>query len=467
MIVSRDDTLPEDLLIHLRRAIPALNEEPFLHQFALARMLWLATQKRRDHAHFDDAASFHFEELDRTFGRGRFLPLNERLEFFRVSPNWSKAGGWTKGYWFTPHIEQVRAEYLAQDCTEPTQLVRSDGSVQRTLPRAVAAKDQAGKTTRAWTSAAGLNRVLINLEAVRRLKATAAALHSQLENKGRAAETLKALNALGRIGDAAAQILRLATTTVAGRGVLPHRYEEAASGRLYAKGINLQNAPRIVKQAALEGFWEYDLANCHFTILNQMASQFGFDCNAIRHYVRNKPLVRSQIAAEAEITVDDTKTCLLALMYGARATTWHANAIPSAIGAEAAQRLYNVALFRAIKTEVDQARNAILSEWPRTANGGLTNAMGKAISGKARPAEKMSHLIQGVEAKALNAVIQVYPHEIVLLQHDGFAAACSLDSDAILCAIYQATGFHFALQENQLRFDESALIEMSRIQNRT
>ena len=47
-----------------------------------------------------------------------------------------------------------------------------------------------------------------------------------------------------------------------------------------------------------------------------------------------------------------TKTCLLAVMYGARTTTWHANAIPQAIGDKAAIEAFAAALLGRASPEV-------------------------------------------------------------------------------------------------------------------
>jgi hypothetical protein len=235
-----------------------------------------------------------------------------------------------------------------------------------------------------------------------------------------------------------------------------HHYVQSTSGRLYAKGINLQTAPGLIKQAALAGLWEYDFANCHFAIIAQMADQHGHKCCAIARYLGDRKATRWAIAAQAGITEAQAKICLLAVMYGARASEWHENAIPEAIGQEAAIRLFQVEQFKAISTDVAQARRAILKGWKRTASGRLTNAFGKSIAGNAKPAEQMAHLLQGVEARALKAAIDLYPSQIVLLQHDGFAATTKLDKQAINEAVWLATGYRLELDEEQIQVSPDA-----------
>ena len=152
-------------------------------------------------------------------------------------------------------------------------------------------------------------------------------------------------------------------------------------------------------------------------------------------------------------------------MYGARASTWHENAIPQEIGEAAADRLYKVDLFKGIMRDVARARAVILKKWPRTANGSLTNAYGKAISGTDTRAQQLAHLIQGAEAKALMVAIDMHPNDLVLLQHDGFVATRKLYAPAITKAVFQATGYLLVLEESQIQVNPDAQFLKNRIKN--
>jgi len=252
------------------------------------------------------------------------------------------------------------------------------------------------------------------------------------------------------------EILRMSKTDVAGNGYIATQYVQAQSGRLYAKGINLQTAPTLIKQAALDGLWEYDFSNCHFDIIKQMAALHGYQCTAIAHYLATKQATRRAIAEQAGITEAQAKVCLLAIMYGAKASEWHENAIPEEIGQEAARRLFAVPLFASIHADIKQARSTILKSWRRTANGSLSNMFGKAIAADAKPEEQLAHLIQGVEALALQTAIKMHPNDIVLLQHDGFASTRRLSDKAIMEAVLQATGYRLELEEKTIRIDPDA-----------
>ena len=234
---------------------------------------------------------------------------------------------------------------------------------------------------------------------------------------------------------------------------MAHSYEEAQSGRLYPVGISLASAQGVVKDAALTGNWEYDIANCHYAIFAQMAAQSGFDCPVISGYLLNKEETRNAIALEAKITPRQAKTCLVALMYGARASTWRENAIPIEIGVEAATRLYKSPVFKGIDKEIRKARNIILSKCARSPKGWIKNAFGKSVPGTASKAQQMAHLLQGVEAKALQAVINLHPDDIILAQHDGFVSSRRLDVALLSAAITTATGYHLVLEETRLKAD--------------
>lgn len=122
--------------------------------------------------------------------------------------------------------------------------------------------------------------------------------------------------------DSARTIKHYSSTKVAGKNRLIQRYHESKAGRLYASGVNLQNVPKLIKHAALSGCWEHDFENCHYSIFLQLAARIGIQCTAIQHYIDHKNAFRAAIAEDVGISAKQVKICLLALMYGARESTW-------------------------------------------------------------------------------------------------------------------------------------------------
>jgi len=468
--------------MHLQKTIPGFKREAGSCQHALARMVWMGRTKRRRHPHFEDAMSFGYEELDEWFGRGQFKTINDRLGFFRVSDNWlfKLPGGmraddnFTKGYWYTDLTQASRDEYFSRRWRKETRLLYIEGQIlkaQKTLPAAFASTDTKGKAARISRATKGskeLRHVPVDLDTLQRLRKWLTGIRREWLD-GRAPHDLvtqyPSLVVIERLYELTSQVIRMAKTDVAGHGYIAQQYTESPSGRWYANGVNLQNSSSLIKEAALAGLWEYDFSNCHFDIIKQMAAQYGYECKAIADYMADKKPTRQAIANQAGISVEQAKVCLLAIMYGARASTWHENAIPQEIGKAAADRLYKVDLFKGIMRDVARARAVILKKWPRTANGSLTNAYGKAISGTDTRAQQLAHLIQGAEAKALMVAIDMHPNDLVLLQHDGFVATRKLYAPAITKAVFQATGYLLVLEESQIQVNPDAQFLKHRIKN--
>lgn len=452
--------VPEDFVGHLRTHVEGLAAESERHQWHLALMAWLGSQKRRQHLTEPGAMTFSFEELEREFGRGKFAPLFHRLDFFKRSAGWNYKAGITMAYWFSAQVRDAIANYLASP-PAPASLLWLSGKklkIARRLRSGVSSTDTNRRPVRtgAWDCAKHLNRVPINREMMGRL-------HDWLVKTLQEEVLDDSLRRfIERLHDITVKIIRMEANDLAGPGHIQQVYSIAPTGRLYARGLNLQNAPGLIKDAALHGLWDYDISNCHFSIMFEMASKVGVRCTTVEHYLANKARVRQEIADGAAITIDQVKRCLLAVLYGARASGRTTDAIPAAITIGAAKRLYAIPVFDALRREIEQARAAILRAWPRTANGSLTNAFGKAILGSAKPSARLAHLTQGVEAKALRAMVAVHAADIVLLQHDGFTARRRLNTNELEKVVFEQTGYRLKVEERQLELHADARELMSR-----
>jgi len=446
-MATRDDYAPKGLITMLRRGIRGYGRLTTVQQQRLARHIWLhgVWYKRHKHPEWDDYMSITWQELDRDFGRGGFNTINETLHLFEVTPNWYMAKGLTRGYKLAPVVAEIKERYLKPKKRALTQLIDSGGRALRTLPQPVAAKTKNSNdqeiTATAWANAKPLNKIPVDMEILR-------ALYTHLQHMMQ--QDTEDMFAQAQqedyhyVAEAVSQLLIMAQTDVAGRGYIMHRYAEAKSGRLYAKGVSLQTTPRLIRQAALHGLYEYDFENCHYSIFNQLAARYGFEAPGIAHYLTNKKAVREQLAQDIGISLEQVKMCLLAIMYGARANTWHENAIPNEIGRLAAQGLYAHPLFQGIAQDIKEGRRLILDNWP-TRRTTLLNDMDKRISKKEKPEKKLAHLLQGIEAKALRAVIQAMPHDVLLLMHDGFVTSKRINIRNMERVVRDETGYNLSL----------------------
>ena len=240
------------------------------------------------------------------------------------------------------------------------------------------------------------------------------------------------------------RLIILSNNDITGRGYLIHRYAEAGSRRLYAQGISLQNTSKLLRRVALNGLYDYDVENCHFSIFYQLADQCNYECEAIKYYLTHKKEIRDTIAKDIGITIEEIKMCLLALMFGAKMNTWKDNSIPQAIGQVKSSALFKHSTFKAIADELSQGKKLILKGSTKR-KATLINVMGKPISLKESSNQKLSHIIQGIEAQALKACLTLYPDDIVLLMHDGFVSKKALDVPLIERTIYEATAIQLQL----------------------
>lgn len=444
-------------------------------QSGLAYLVWIGPTKVRQHAVHDGYMSFHYTELAEACGsRLKWKAVNARLGFLEEkkaagSRNWrfsskDKARDvHTKPYRFSPTVQASRDTFMAKKPErnkELTELLDANGTGIRTPPEAIASQDGAGVTTTRWRAinkAGSLRLVPVNIASLMQFRKRIGHDADTWKRTGQRPQDLfmvyPSLDALLELQEKVALIIHMAHTTV-GRGLVLHVYKESDSGRLYAKGgASLCGVPREFRKAALVGLWDYDVANCHFAIAAQMAKKAGYQCVAIENYMANKKAVREEIADTVGISISQTKTSLLSVMYGAKSEAWYwyKNAIPDNIGTDAARRLNDLPLFANIASEVKRARQAILAHIEPNRQGGLRNAFGKSIKADEHSDEqKLAHLIQGIEAQALEACTELHPGEIVLLQHDGFTATRRLDVAELEQAIEVATGYMLKLEEEKV-----------------
>lgn len=430
----RDYFVPESFIKAIGKGIKGFKDLSAAHQARAAHYVWIAGSNRRKHKK-EEGMSIGYMDLERGFGRGGFKVMNDALNIFDVSANWSQLKKLTKSYELTEQVQAIKDKYIAQTDKKLTQLITLDGKAMRSLPDAIASKDLDEVTATAWKEAKPFNNIPVNLEKMLELQAHLEKMPSKKTDDLFINAHVDDVNyRIEIIG----QLIRLAHTDVAGRGYIAHRYAEGRTGRLYARGISLQTAPRLIRKAALHGLYDYDIENCHYSIFYQLAAQYNFECEGIKYYLAHKNEVREAIAQDVGISIEQAKMCLLAVMFGARLSEWESNAIVQEIGSRASS-LFTHKHFKAIADDIKKGRELILAKWAKRRTT-LLNDMGKAIRLKEPANMRLAHIIQGIEAKALKASINLYPDDVVLLMHDGFVSKRALDVPLIERAIYNDTG---------------------------
>lgn len=459
---NRYEQFDEAFLRYLGRYLPGFKGHAKDVRLALCGMIYEAPTRYRAHSHHEGYSRFTWQELEQSFGRKGFTGINQSLGLFEVlhdagREDWSVVEGRTKAYMLTKKVSDIRANFL-KGCfrRKPTKLLMRDGKELQSLPAsAMAAKNKDGQNRRGFqnlpvstlvpVNLVQIKKLMVNIEA-RLLAHDAGFVQVELLSEVPNTKFLKSLHE-----DAAMIVCKARSKNWP--GFVLHRYFEIESGRVYADGVgNLQNCYRVLREAAMAGLYDVDIENCHYSILAQMAASSGYQCTAVLDYLSNKKAVRESLATEFGISTRQAKDALIALIYGAKFSGREEDALPKIFNStKLAARIYKHPKFLALQNDITGARQAVLAAQPVTRQT-IKNCRGLVMRlAGSNERQQLAHLLQGVEVTALEAAYRLYPNEIVLLQHDGFAATCPLDTKRIEQAMLGATGYRLEVEQKVIQ----------------
>jgi len=234
---------------------------------------------------------------------------------------------------------------------------------------------------------------------------------------------------------------------------IPLLYEQKSTGRLTEVLFSIQSTQREVLSAALDGHWDYDLNNAHFSILSAWAKRLGKTTPVVDHYLRNKKAIRAEVSAHCDSKIDLIKECLIALLYGAPLSSNPDYAqIPKKLGVEKARLFANHPFVKSLKKEISELGSVVAADTHCT-RGCYVNAMGieaPQFEKKNATFNLLCHALQGVEALALKTVVTQHGEEILLCMHDGWVSRRRLDLKKLKRIIYAATSFELEIEEQRL-----------------
>lgn len=461
---SEDDLTLESWKRKLRKDIKGFKKQSPEVQHRLASLIFNFNPRQFPHSKYEGYSTIKHGTFYNKFGKG-FKDINDELGIFDMT-EWyydiskeTTSRNYARGVRLTPKVKKTLDNYLNRHSKSIDKLLTSDGHHKHKSPKAVASKDTNGVTTALWRDIKFESDVLVGVETLKKAKQVYKGflkiyesgtwnedLYYRSENPDDLKDILEAIN----------KILKLANTDMGkGRGYVHHRYIECSTGRLFAQDINLQTIIKVVKQAALHGLWEYDFENCHYAIFKQLANKIGIECPAVDNYLRNKKKIRNQIAKEIGILLDDAKTCLIAIIYGANSFEWEEAKIPKLIGLDKSTMLIKHPRFKAIKEEVGETRPEIINQWDNHGQYTYINHVGKRVWKNESQKKILAHLIQGIEVLLLNTILHEHSKNIVLLQHDGFASTSRLSTTGMEKLLKDKTGFDMPVEEEIIQIDAS------------
>lgn len=454
-------TAPRQLLQLLEEHIPGFRDDKYA--FQIAWLLWCTIDPERAHRAYEGAAWMHTDDIRRLFSEVKnFRNANREpaMRYFNVLRHQNSAespeDAYTNGYLPRPWMQ--KALDLVIQSGAPLDFVDQRRRSRAVHSRAICSTDVHGSVVRRWK---GVNVPTLIPVIVENLHVLLRRWEYLIESRQQPEMLAKLLERYD-LNEAALDRARRQTQTLFAEakgsrhpGMLPIRYVLHASGRLYAEGLNLQSCKREIRQAALAGHWDVDISTCHFAIMAQMAKKFGVSCPSIEDYAARKRDYRAQIARDIGVSLRQSKKLINAVGYGAPRSTSPYTEIPKQIGRDKAEAFFAHPLYRGLKADVDAATRIILAKHP-VKNNKLNNLANRGIALKTEEGQStkesalIAHLLQGVEAAALEAAVRACDAKVLLLQHDGFTAAGPVDAGMLNRAVQVATGYDLIFEVEQI-----------------
>lgn len=412
---------------------------------------------------YPDALTMHTDEIRQLFGEvAAFLAANRgpASRYFRVlrwrNGTTSPKASYTNGYQPQPWLQKAFDSAIASGTG--LDLVNEHGRAPSVLSRAIRSTDTRGNVVQRWKDVDAPALIPVNIDNLRLLQDKWDYL-LRLESKRQELSAILDRYALNeravRIARQQTQILIAQAQGKRHPGTLPIQYVLHESGRLYAEGLNLQSCKREIRQAALAGCWDIDISTCHFAIMSQLAKRFGMSCTAIEDYAMRKRYWRDTIANDVGITQKLAKKSVTALGYGAHRSTSPYTEIAAQLGTQRAAAFFKHPLAAALKEDIDAATRLILARHP-TRNDKLINLANRAFARSTDEGKKvkgsalMAHILQGVEAAALEAAVRACSGKALLLQHDGFSATEFIEPGRLREAVLESTGYDLNFEVEQI-----------------
>lgn len=442
----------------------------------LADMVWHYGAKSREHqAYYLEGQgyfSYGYIELDRMFGRGRFKKLNDEIKMFDVRAESfdGEAGGYTRGYRATGVVIAILKRFKAEAVksnAEPDCLIDGIGRRVFTAPKAIAAKKADGSTIELWKGVEITSLVPVDIDGLFKLAWDKQRLLKEIDDGFSTAKLFGAdpqanRKRVSRIIDDASAIALMANTDLGGGGMFPMRYEEAESGRLYAKDQNLQSCVREVRKVALNGMFDLDITNCHYTLIYQMGMKLGMDCQHIKHYIENTEQVRKTLMNDLGLERKQVKDAFLMMIYDAPRTPSDRASLFKKVGGETnARKILAHELFRGVIDELSALADLICNHYKAKAKkGSIVNEAGCGLVIKTRSKRRqiLSHILQGTEALLLKEAVvwveSISKGNVTLLQHDGFTCKELPSLPALENHLLNITGYKVTFKAERLQPSE-------------
>ena len=233
------------------------------------------------------------------------------------------------------------------------------------------------------------------------------------------------------------------------KGKMYQHYYEGQTGRVYSTGQNsIQTMKKIIRNIVLGGvgYWDYDIKNCHYTIMNQLGNEYGLRTfNSFDNYIKNKSKIRKSLSKELKVDVKVIKECIIAILYGCSKSVRKDNKLTELLGTTGHNRLLQNDWIQELFKDREELTDSIIEKtlqnpkqyrWLRLKGikkQYYENVRNKRLNyldengNKTKNRFVLAHILQGIESKMLDVCMGVELGTICVLIHDGFITRNEID----------------------------------------
>jgi len=432
-----------------------------------------------EHNTFSEYSSIHYKTIDSWFGKDNRNTINILLEH---TEGW-KRNDFTRGWKLKDKTREVLDKHFSRTIRHKrtNKILGLDGRVLKTLPRnGIVSTDSKGKRVpqrehfeNNISSVIEINFDNIGncIDMIRQIGDTGTLQKNNINKWTKSLLSLDPVE-LTKRRNTLSDLREIADSELLPKGQIYQHYFYVDSGRVYTQGnTSMQQMYRDIREIVLGGlnYWDYDLSNCHYTIMQQIGSYYGIKCgDSFQHYIDNKKQIRTDLAFKLDIDVSVIKTTLIAILYGASRSVNSECKITKLLGKrkhiELNQDAFIDGLFKDREiltnkiieiTEREKTQNVYLKIKGRTKQY-YENIRNKRLylyedGKKVTKRRVLAHLLQGLEGKMLDICLSNGRHrQIKVLIHDGFVSDGTLNETDMISDILKGTGISVEFDKKPL-----------------
>ena len=470
----------EDVIKTKRRKGSKLPKKrfPLAHLVYLCRKIYSGYYT---HKTFLEKQSISYKVLELWFGEDYHRYTDILLDY---TETWSKKDSLTRGWSLKDRTRKVLDKYFEREVrrTDTNRLLGLDGKVIKKLPGAAIMRtvDNEGRRMRQNEKMESnihsvvelnFNNIQSTIDMIRQIKDV-----GYIKGKNNNAWTRDLMNyspdELTNFRKSLLELRDITDSEMLPKGKMYQHYYEGQTGRVYSTGQHsLQRMKKIIRDIVLGGvgYWDYDIQNCHYTIMNQLGNDYGLRTfNSFDNYIKNKSKIRKSLSKELKVDVSIIKECIIAILYGCKKSVGDKNKLTELLGRDKHLKLLQNDWITELFDDREDITNSIIDKTIREPKKyrwlklkGIKkqyfeNCRNKRLNYLDENGKKtqnrfvLAHILQGIESKMLDICMGVELGRVGVLIHDGFVTRGTIDEVKYSTAIENELGISVKFDKKKL-----------------